>query len=37
MEAAWASPEGKAATGDLEAFVNLSRTTWSIVEEIPIL
>jgi len=34
MEAAWASPEGQAATKDLEAFADLSRSSWSIVEEI---
>ena len=32
MEAAWNSPEGIAATADLEAFADLSRSTWSIVE-----
>jgi uncharacterized protein (TIGR02118 family) len=34
MEAAWASPEGKTATADLELFADLSRSSWSIVEEI---
>jgi uncharacterized protein (TIGR02118 family) len=34
MEAAWASPEGAAATADLEAFADLSLSSWSIVEEI---
>lgn len=34
MEADWASPEGAAATADLEAFADLSRSSWSIVEEI---
>ncbi len=33
MEAAWRSPEGVAATGDLSAFADLERTTWSVVEE----
>ena len=33
MQAAWSTPEGKAATKDLEAFVDLERTTWSVVEE----
>lgn len=33
MEAAWASPEGERATKDLEAFADLSLTTWSAVEE----
>ena len=33
MEAAWRSPEGKAATQHLEEFVDLSRSTWTIVDE----
>ena len=33
MERAWRSPEGQAATDDLAAFTNPSRTSWSIVEE----
>jgi uncharacterized protein (TIGR02118 family) len=33
MERAWASPEGQAVTNDLEAFTDLSRTTWSVTEE----
>jgi uncharacterized protein (TIGR02118 family) len=33
MEAAWATPEGEAATADLTEFADLSRTTWSVVEE----
>ena len=32
MEAAWASPEGRAATEDLAEFADLSKTTWSLVE-----
>jgi uncharacterized protein (TIGR02118 family) len=32
MEADWASPEGRAATADLAAFADLSRTTWSLVD-----
>jgi uncharacterized protein (TIGR02118 family) len=32
MEAAWRSPEGAAATRDLEEFADLSRSSWSIVE-----
>jgi uncharacterized protein (TIGR02118 family) len=32
MEAAWQSPEGIAATKDLEEFADLSRSSWSIVE-----
>ena len=34
MEAAWATPEGQAATDDLDAFADLTRTTWSVVEEV---
>lgn len=37
MEAAWKSPEGSAATADLPAFADLTRTTWSIVEELAVL
>jgi uncharacterized protein (TIGR02118 family) len=33
MEAAWATPEGEAATADLEVFADMEHTTWSIVEE----
>jgi len=33
MEASWATPEGQAATADLHVFADLSRTTWSVVEE----
>ena len=32
MEAAWASPEGAASDADLPLFVNMERTTWSVVE-----
>ena len=32
MQAAWATPEGKAATVDVGEFTDLSRTTWSVVE-----
>ena len=28
-----ASPEGKRSTADLEAFADLGRSTWSIVDE----
>jgi uncharacterized protein (TIGR02118 family) len=37
METAWASPEGAASDADLPAFADLSRTTWSVVEEATIL
>jgi uncharacterized protein (TIGR02118 family) len=33
MEAAWHSTEGQAATHHLEEFVDLSKSTWSIVDE----
>jgi uncharacterized protein (TIGR02118 family) len=33
MEAAWATPEGQAATDHLQALADLSRTTWSVVQE----
>jgi uncharacterized protein (TIGR02118 family) len=33
METAWKSAEGQAATADLEAFADLKRSTWSIVQE----
>ncbi len=33
MEAAWRSPEGEAATRHLQEFVDLSKSTWSIVDE----
>jgi len=32
MEAAWASPEGQAATADLVEFCDLSKTSWSLVD-----
>ena len=32
MEKAWASPEGAASDADLEMFVDLERTAWSVVE-----
>jgi uncharacterized protein (TIGR02118 family) len=34
MEAAWASPLGAASDADLELFADLTRITWSVVEEI---
>jgi uncharacterized protein (TIGR02118 family) len=33
MEAAWRSPEGRRATSHLGALADLSRTTWSVVDE----
>jgi uncharacterized protein (TIGR02118 family) len=37
MEAAWASPQGAASDADLPAFADLTRTTWSVVEEVTLL
>ena len=37
MEAAWASPQGAASNADLPAFVDLTRTTWSAVDEVIVL
>jgi uncharacterized protein (TIGR02118 family) len=34
METAWASPQGAASDVDLPLFADLTRTTWSVVEEI---
>ena len=34
MEAAWASPQGAASDADLPLFADLTRTTWSAVEEV---
>lgn len=34
MEAAWLSPEGRKASGHLAEFADLTRTTWSIVDEV---
>lgn len=33
MEKAWESPQGAASDADLPKFVDMSRTTWSVVEE----
>jgi uncharacterized protein (TIGR02118 family) len=33
MEQAWLTPEGRASTDHLAEFVDLSRSTWSIVRE----
>jgi len=37
MEAAWASPQGAASDADLLLFADLSRTTWSTVEEVTLM
>jgi hypothetical protein len=33
MEAAWRSAEGQASDADLPLFIDLARSTWSVVEE----
>ena len=37
MEAAWDSPQGAASDADLPKFADMTRTTWSVVEEITVL
>jgi uncharacterized protein (TIGR02118 family) len=37
METAWDSPQGAASDADLPAFADLTRTTWSVVEEVTVL
>ena len=37
MEAAWASPEGAASDADLPLLADMTRTTWSVVEEVVVL
>lgn len=37
MEAAWASPQGAASDADLPSFADMTRTTWSVVEEVILL
>jgi uncharacterized protein (TIGR02118 family) len=37
MEAAWASPQGAASDADLPLFADMTRTTWSAVDEITVL
>lgn len=37
MEAAWASPQGAASDTDLPLFADLTRTTWSVVDEVTAL
>ena len=37
MQAAWDTPQGRASDADLPAFADLTRTTWSIVDEINLL
>ncbi|HTS12270.1 MAG TPA: EthD domain-containing protein [Candidatus Limnocylindrales bacterium] len=33
MEEAWATPEGKAASADTELLADMSRSSWSVVNE----
>jgi len=37
MQTAWATAEGEEATNDLKHFADLTRTTWSVVEEVIVL
>ena len=37
MDAAWESPQGAASDADLPLFADMSRTTWSVVEEVTLL
>ncbi len=37
MEAAWSSPQGAASDADLTLFADVTRTTWSVVDEINLL
>jgi uncharacterized protein (TIGR02118 family) len=37
MDKAWDSPQGAASDADLPAFVDMNRTTWSVVEEVMVL
>ena len=37
MEAAWASPEGAASTADLPLFIDMSRSTWSAMDEVKVI
>ena len=37
MEAAWDSPQGAASDADLPKFADMTRTTWSAVEELNLL
>lgn len=37
MDKAWESPQGAASDADLPAFADLTRTKWSVVEEVTVL
>ena len=37
MEAAWASPQGAASDADMPCFLDMERTTWSVVEEVEMM
>ena len=37
MDAAWATPQGAASDADLPLFADLTRTTWSVVDEATLL
>jgi hypothetical protein len=36
MEAAWASPQGAASDNDLPLFADMTRTMWSVVDEVEV-
>ena len=36
MQTAWASPQGAASDADLPAFADLTRATWSAVDEVTV-
>lgn len=37
MEAAWASPQGAASDADLATLADLTRTVWSVVDEVMVV
>ena len=37
FEAAWTTPQGKASDADLPVFLDLARTSWSLVEEVDVV
>jgi uncharacterized protein (TIGR02118 family) len=37
MEHAWSTAEGRASDADLPLFADLTRTTWSVVDEVTVL
>ena len=37
MEAAWETPEGRAATEDVDVMADRSRSSWSVVDELVVI